>query len=300
MRTVRTVAELRKALSPARERRDTIGLVPTMGALHEGHLSLIRHARADCDTVCVSVFVNPAQFAAGEDFGVYPRDPAGDGRLCAEAGVDVLFCPTQEAVYPPGFDTAVEVGGLTEVLCGDPSRRGPGHFRGVTTVVAKLFNMVGPDVAYFGSKDAQQALVIKKLVSDLNFPVQITVCPTVREPDGLALSSRNAYLSEAQRERAAGLNRALASAERAVAEGRRSAEEVLSTASAELARAGIEPEYLELRSADDLSPVDAVNGSALLAVAAHIGGTRLIDNTILGDDETNNAQVQDPPGNGDR
>jgi pantoate--beta-alanine ligase len=242
----------------------------------------MRKARAGCDVLVVSLFVNPSQFGPGEDLAAYPRDEARDAELAAAEGVDLLFAPPVEEVYPPGFDTTVSVGGLTEVLCGDPRRRGPEHFRGVTTVVTKLFNMVQPDVAYFGQKDAQQAIVIRKLVRDLDIPVRIEVCPTVREADGLALSSRNSYLSNEERERALALSRALQAAERAVAEGVTAAHEVLAAARAQLDAAGIQPEYLELRSAHDLSPVDRVNGSTVLAVAARVGRARLIDNVILG------------------
>ena len=283
MRTLRTVGELREALSGPRREGRSIGLVPTMGALHEGHLSLIRRARAECDLVVVSLFVNPAQFAAGEDLAAYPRDEGRDAELSAAEGADVLFAPPAEEVYPPGFATSVEVDGpLTDVLCGDPVRRGPEHFHGVATVVTKLFNMSQPDVAYFGQKDAQQALVIRRLVRDLDIPVRIAVCPTVREPDGLALSSRNAYLSPDERERARALSAALAAAERTVVSGERAGPVVLSAARAELDAAGVAPEYLELRSANDLSHVERVNGSTLLAVAARVGRARLIDNTILG------------------
>lgn len=300
MKTVCTVSELRQLLVSRRGPQRTVGLVPTMGALHAGHLSLIRRARATCDTVCVSIFVNPTQFGSSEDLSCYPRDVDRDLRLCAEAGVDVCFVPPQSEIYPPGFDTAVAVGGLTEVLCGDARRRGPEHFRGVCTVVTKLFNIAQPDIAYFGQKDAQQALVIKKLVADLNIPVRIEVCETVRDPDGLAISSRNARLSAPERNRALALGRALQAARHTVAEGNRSAESVLDTARTELARAGIEPEYLELRSASDLAAVESVNGSTLLAVAARVGNTRLIDNVILGDDAPNNAQIQGPPRDGNR
>jgi pantoate--beta-alanine ligase len=284
VRKVRTVAELREALEPARRAGSRIGLVPTMGALHGGHLSLIRRARAECEVVVVSLFVNPAQFGPGDDLEAYPRDESRDVELAESEGVDLLFAPHVEEVYPEGFDTWVEVGGLTEVLCGDPRRRGPEHFRGVTTVVTKLFNVAQPDVAYFGQKDAQQAIVIRKLVRDLEIPVRIEVCPTVREADGLALSSRNAYLSAGEREPALALSRALAAAEAAVAAGMRDAPAVLAAARAELEAADVEPEYLELRSVEDLSPVERVNGSTLLAVAAQVGRARLIDNTILGDE----------------
>jgi pantoate--beta-alanine ligase len=281
VKTVTTVAELRAALRPLRG-EGPVGLVPTMGAFHDGHLSLMGAAREQCHTVVVSLFVNPAQFAAGEDLAGYPRDEQRDAALAAEQGVDVLFAPAHEEVYPPGFDTTVAVGGLTEVLCGDAQRRGPEHFQGVTTVVTKLLNMVGPDVAYFGQKDAQQALVVRRLVRDLDIPVRIEVLSTVREPDGLAMSSRNAYLSPAERERALALSRALTAADAEVASGRREADAVLAAARRELEQAGVEPEYLELRSADDLSPAARVNGRTLLAVAARVGRARLIDNTILG------------------
>jgi pantoate--beta-alanine ligase len=278
MKIVRTVKEVREELAG----RTSVGLVPTMGFLHEGHLSLVRRAREDCETVVVSLFVNPKQFGEGEDLAAYPRDEERDARLAAECGADILFAPGPDEVYPDGFSTTVEIAGITDVLCGSAR---PGHFAGVTTVVTKLFNMVRPDVAYFGQKDAQQALVIRKLVRDLDMPVRIEVCPTVREPDGLALSSRNAYLSPEERERALSLNRALKAAETAVAEGRTNADDVLAAAREQLQQAGIEPEYLELRSAKDLAAVERVNGSTLLAVAAQVGRARLIDNTILTGDQ---------------
>jgi pantoate--beta-alanine ligase len=283
MKTVRTVADLRAELDPPRRAGRSIGLVPTMGAFHEGHLELIRRARAENEVVVVSLFVNPAQFGPSEDLDAYPRDEARDAAQAEGLGVDVLFAPAVEEVYPAGFATTVSVDGLTEVLDGDPGQRGPEHFAGVTTVVTKLFNMAQPTAAYFGQKDAQQALVIKRLVRDLDIPVRIEVVPTVREPDGLAMSSRNAYLTEEERERALGLSRALDAANREVAAGRRDARSVLAAASGELEAAGIAPEYLELRSADDLSPAQRVNGRTLLAVAARVGRARLIDNVILGD-----------------
>jgi pantoate--beta-alanine ligase len=281
--TVRTVADLRATLAGPRRAGQRIGLVPTMGAFHEGHLELIRRARAENDVVVVSLFVNPAQFGPSEDLATYPRDEARDAALAAELGVDVLFAPPVEEVYPSGFSTTVAVAGLTDVLDGHADQRGAEHFHGVTTVVTKLFNMAQPDAAYFGQKDAQQAVVIKRLVRDLDIPVRVEVVPTVREPDGLAMSSRNVYLTDEERERALGLSRALEAAGREVAAGRRDARSVLEAASRELDARGIEPEYLELRSADDLSPADRVNGRTLLAVAARVGRARLIDNAILGD-----------------
>ena len=272
--------ELRSALSEARRAGSTIGLVPTMGYLHEGHLSLLRAARAECDVVVMSLFVNPSQFGPGEDLARYPRDEERDLRLAAEAGVDFVYAPPAEEVYPDDFSTHVEVEGLTDVLCGDPSRRGPGHFRGVTTVVAKLFNSIQPEVAYFGQKDAQQAAVIRRMARDLDFPVRIEVLPTVREADGLAMSSRNAYLSPEDRERATALSRALR-----IAEGIARAESLgagLDAARAELDAAGIEPEYLEARDAEELSPVAVFNGRpVLVAVAAQVGAARLIDNVLI-------------------
>ena len=282
MKLIRTVDDLRAELRAERRADRSIGLVPTMGSLHEGHLSLVRRAREECDVVVASLFVNPAQFGPGEDFAAYPRDEERDAELAAAEGVDVLFAPPGEEVYPDGFATTVSVGRLTEVLEGDSAGRGPDHFSGVATVVAKLLNMVQPDVAYFGQKDAQQALVIERLVRDLDIPVRVAVCPTVRDPDGLALSSRNAYLDPAERARATALSRALRAAEAQVSAGVLEAEPVLAAARAELRDAGVEPEYLELRSARDLSPVERVNGSTLLAVAARVGRARLIDNTILG------------------
>jgi pantoate--beta-alanine ligase len=282
VKTVRSATELRALLEPERRAGRSIGLVPTMGYFHEGHLSLMRRAREDCDVVVVSLFVNPAQFAPGEDLEAYPRDEARDAGLAEAEGVDVLFAPGREEVYPAGFDTTVSVGGLTAVLEGDPGQRGRGHFDGVATVVVKLFNMAQPDVAYFGQKDGQQALVIHQLVRDLDIPVRIEVCPTVRDPDGLALSSRNAYLSQAEREQALAISRALRAAEERAAQGEQDAGAIVAAAKAELDEAGIEPEYLELRSATDLSPLQRVNGSMLLAVAARVGRARLIDNTIIG------------------
>ncbi len=278
---LRTKAELRAAFADARRAGQTIGLVPTMGCLHEGHLSLIRAARAECDLVVMSLFVNPTQFGPGEDLDRYPRDEERDLRLAAEAGADLVFAPPVEEVYAPDASTAVEVtGSLTGVLDGDPDSRGPEHFRGVTTVVAKLFNLVGPDVAYFGQKDAQQAVVIRRMALDLDFPVRIEVMPTVREPDGLAMSSRNAYLEPADRERATALSRALAAAERGAQAG--SLAEGLEAARAELAAAAIEPEYLEARDAETLAPVEALaDRPVLVLVAARVGPARLIDNVLI-------------------
>jgi pantoate--beta-alanine ligase len=280
MKIVRTVAALRAALEGG-ARAGTIGLVPTMGAFHEGHLSLMRRAREECDTVVVSLFVNPPQFGAGEDLESYPRDERRDAALARKAGVDLLFAPPREEVYPDGFSTAVEVSRVTDALCGAEGSRGPGHFRGVATVVTKLLNMCRPDVAYFGQKDFQQTLVIKRLVRDLDMPVRIEVCPTVRDPDGLALSSRNAYLSPEERRRALSLRRSLDAAEALLRAGAASPAEVLAAVGAELAAADVEPEYLELLRADDLEQPRWTEGERLVvAVAARVGRARLIDNVV--------------------
>ena len=281
LRTVRTVAALRAAVSAARRSGHSIGLVPTMGSLHEGHLSLLRAARDQCGFVVLSLFVNPAQFGPGEDFDRYPRDERRDTELAWAAGADLLFAPPREEVYPPGFATSVEVRGLTDVLCGAPTGRGREHFAGVTTVVTKLLNMCTPDVAFFGQKDHQQAVVIRRLVRDLDMPVRIQVCPTVREPDGLALSSRNAYLDAGERERALALSRALRTAAREAGDGA-SRERVRDAALAELRGAGVEPEYVEVVRADDLTTPRWEPGERIVvAIAAPVGRARLIDNTLI-------------------
>jgi pantoate--beta-alanine ligase len=282
VRIARKRSEVRDALESARRGGRTIGLVPTMGALHEGHLSLIREARRSCEVLVVTLFVNPTQFGPDEDLQDYPRDEARDAELAEREGADLLYAPGVAEVYPDGFATAVKVDGLTEVLEGDPEQRGPNHFQGVTTVVAKLFNTVQPEVAFFGQKDAQQAVVIRRMVRDLDFPVRIEVLPTVRERDGLALSSRNRYLTPEERERAAALPRALRAAEAAAGKGE-SVGAAIDAARAELERAGIDPEYLEARDAEDLTPVESFNGRpVLVAVAARVGRARLIDNTVIG------------------
>ena len=280
MRVVRTVAEVRSAVADARSRGDVVGLVPTMGAFHEGHLSLIRRARTESGLVVVSLFVNPTQFGANEDLSSYPRDEARDAELAREAGADILFAPAVTEVYPDGFATTIHVSGVSEVLCG--AVRGAHHFDGVATVVVKLFAMVAPDAAYFGQKDAQQIVVVRRLVRDLDIPVRIVACPIVREVDGLAMSSRNVYLDAGARTQATALNRALSAGETLVRAGTTDAATVLAAAGAELAASGIVPEYLELRAPDDLHTVAVIGGPTLLAVAARVGAARLIDNRILG------------------
>jgi pantoate--beta-alanine ligase len=282
MRTLRTISELRAALAQPRREGRRIGLVPTLGALHEGHLSLMRQAREDCDEVVVSLFVNPTQFNDGADLTAYPRDEGSDAMLAADERVDFLFAPAVEEIYPPGFATTVTVAGMTEMLEG--AQRGREHFDGVTTVVAKLLNIVAPDAAYFGQKDAQQTLVIKRMVRDLNLAVQIEVCPTVREPDGLAMSSRNVRLSPDERERATALSRALRVATTLVAAGETETQTVLAAARAELDGARVETEYLQIVNQETLLPIQNIEGSALVLVAARVGSTRLIDNQPISND----------------
>ena len=278
MRTVRTVAELRAAVRGARAQDRTIGLVPTMGALHDGHVALLEAAREECGFVVMSLFVNPAQFNEASDLDAYPRQEAEDAAIAASAGVDLLFAPPVEEVYPDGFATTVRVEGLGDTLEG---AHRPGHFDGVATVVAKLLNMVGPDVAFFGQKDAQQAALITRLARDLDIPVRIDVRPTVREPDGLALSSRNVRLSPDERERAVALSEALRAADAAAARGETDAAAVRAAALEALRARTVEPEYFELVDPSTFQPVQALNGRTLAVVAARLGATRLIDNTVI-------------------
>lgn len=279
MRIVRTVAELRAQVATARAEGRRVGLVPTMGAFHEGHLSLMRRARERCGLVIVTLFVNPTQFNEAADLQRYPRDEARDARLAEGAGADLLFAPAVEEVYPPGFATMVEVAGVSEPLEGVV--RGPAHFRGVATVVAKLFNMAQPDDAFFGQKDAQQALLIRRMARDLDLPVRIEVCPTVREADGLAMSSRNVLLDREARSRAPVLYAALRGMEADVEHGERDVARLLARARAVLAARGVQAEYLAVVSTDTLAPVTVVAGDALVALAARFGAVRLIDNVLL-------------------
>lgn len=275
MRILRTIAELRAAVGDARAEGRSVGLVPTMGAFHEGHLSLMRAAREQTDLVVVSLFVNPTQFAPNEDLSTYPRDESRDAALAEAEGVDILFVPDPSEMYPDGFATTIHVAGITDVL--DGASRGAHHFDGVATVVTKLFGIVRPDTAYFGQKDAQQVLVVRRVVRDLDLGVRIVACPIVRESDGLAMSSRNVYLDADARSQAAALNRALDAGEAAHQAG----DEIVPAALATLADAGIEPEYLELRDAETLQPVARADRDALLLVAARVGAARLIDNHLL-------------------
>jgi len=278
MRVVRTIADLRALLRPLRGEGKRIGFVPTMGFLHEGHGALIRQSAARCDATVVSIFVNPTQFSPSEDLASYPRDLERDQNLCLEAGATVLFLPEVAEVYPTGFQTHVEPGRLAEPLCG---RFRPGHFRGVATVVAKLFNIVQPDLAFFGQKDFQQTVVVRRMARDLNLPVDVVVVPTIREADGLALSSRNTHLDEDARRRALCLSAGLLAAKAAFDSGERSAARILALARSPLA--GVDSvQYLELVDAQTLEPIQGtVDRTAALCVAAYVGSTRLIDNMVL-------------------
>ncbi|MBE3119262.1 MAG: pantoate--beta-alanine ligase [Candidatus Atribacteria bacterium] len=277
MKIVTTLPELRSA---RRILPEPVGFVPTMGTLHAGHISLVQAARAECASVAASIFVNPTQFGPNDDLARYPRDLPRDLALLEAAGVDLVWTPTPEVMYPPGFQTWVEVEGLTRPLEGELR---PGHFRGVTTVVAKLFNAVGPDKAYFGQKDAQQAAVIRRMTKDLDFPIEIVVCPTLREADGLAMSSRNTYLNPEERQAATVLFRALSAAKSAYDTGERDAEKlralVRDTVNAEpLARL----QYVSCADYDTLEELTQVTGKALLSIAVFVGKTRLIDNFVIG------------------
>jgi len=281
-----TIEEMRAASRAARRAGKRLGFVPTMGALHEGHLSLVRAARAACDVVASSIFVNPTQFGPNEDLEKYPRSFERDRELLEREGVELLFAPTVEEMYPAGAITWVTVEGLSSKLDG---RSRPGHFRGVTTVVAKLFHIVEPDAAFFGQKDAAQVAIIRRMVHDLNLPVEIVPCPIVREPDGLAMSSRNAYLDPQQRNQALTLHRSLEHVRRMVSTGERSAAKLAAAGRAELIKeGGVRLDYFEIVDPDTLDPVEDVSGGALVAVAASVGTTRLIDNILL---EKMNSQV---------
>jgi len=279
MQVTMTITAVRSAVRQARQQGKTIGFVPTMGALHRGHLSLVEAAARQCDFIVVSIFVNPTQFGPSDDFNKYPRPIEQDLAICTEHGVDLVFAPSPQEMYGDEVLTWVDVERLTGPLCG--SFR-PGHFRGVTTVCAKLFNIVLPDVAFFGQKDAQQAVVIRRMVRDLNMPLEIVVCPTVREPDGLAMSSRNQYLTAEQRGQAGTICLALEHAEDQIRRGVRDADTVAAAVIGILRQVpGIEIQYVSLVDAESLQPVDPVSGKVLIAVAVRIGSTRLIDNIVV-------------------
>jgi pantoate--beta-alanine ligase len=279
MKTIDNIPRMVTFSRMVKKEGKTIGLVPTMGYLHEGHLSLARSARRLNDVVVMSIFVNPIQFGPNEDLSSYPRDLQRDEDLAATAGVDVIFYPSVKEMYPDGFATYVNVEGLTEKLCG---ARRPGHFRGVTTVVAKLFGIVKPDMAYFGQKDAQQAIAIKKMVEDLNMDVGIKVLPVVREKDGLAMSSRNKYLSEDERKDASVLYRSLQAAESSIKAGEKNSGKVIQAMEAVIkAKPAARIDYIAIVDPKDLRDVDTISGKALVALAVFVGKTRLIDNIIV-------------------
>lgn len=279
MRVIRKIAILRKEIKKIKQRNNTVGFVPTMGALHEGHLSLIRRAHRENDFVVVSIFVNPIQFGPKEDFRKYPRNLKKDSCLCAKAGTDIIFYPGFKEMYPDDFRAHVFVSGLSDCLCG---KFRPGHFKGVATVVTKLFNIVTPSVAYFGQKDAQQAIIIRKMASDLNIPVRIKVMPTIREKGGLALSSRNAYLTDNERKDALVLSEALNLAKDLITKGRRDAGLIIREMSRLIRKKKTAKiDYVSIVDLEKFEPVKRITGKCLIALAVWIGKTRLIDNIII-------------------
>lgn len=279
MKIITTISGIKEVVSLAGKNGKTIGFVPTMGYFHEGHLSLIRSARKECSVLIVSIFVNPAQFGAGEDYETYPRDLAGDSSLAEGEKVDFIFAPGVSEMYPAGYSTFVEVESLSKIMCG---RSRPLHFRGVTTVLMKLFDLIQPAAAYFGQKDAQQAIIVKKMVSDLNMGIRIKIMPIVRERDGLAMSSRNKYLNKEERKSAAVLYKALLEAKEDIAKGRKNVDEIT-----EQIAETIENEkparldYVEIVDPENLTKKTAIDGPVLIAAAAYIGKTRFIDNIIV-------------------
>ena len=279
MKVCKTIVDMRAACEAARRDGKRLGFVPTMGALHEGHLSLVRAAKAGCDTVAASIFVNPTQFGAGEDLAKYPRTFERDRDLLEREGVSLLFAPSVEEMYPESAMTRVTVEGLSDKLDG---RSRPGHFRGVTTVVAKLFHVVDPDVAFFGQKDAAQVAIIRRMVRDLKFAVEIVACPIIREADGLAMSSRNAYLDPQERKQALVLHRSLMRVRKLFEAGERRAEKLIAAGREEIAgEKSVRLDYFEVVNPESLDPVEAVGSGVLVAVAAFVGTTRLIDNISL-------------------
>ena len=278
MHVVNTIKDVRQAVASARADGRKIGFVPTMGALHDGHISLIERAVADCDFVVVSIFVNPTQFAPDEDFDKYPRDLDSDSAICQKTGADLIFAPSAAEMYPRENITWVDVEKITERLCGKFRQ---GHFRGVTTVCAKLFNIVCPDAAFFGQKDAQQSIVIKRMVSDMNMPLEIVVCPTVRQEDGLALSSRNKYLTASQRKDALLISEALKACDEQILGGQRDCRTLIEQMKKILSGGDIELEYLGIVDIETLDSIASIESNALVAIAAYVGKTRLIDNFIV-------------------
>ena len=279
MKVCNNIEEMRAALRQAKAVGSRVGFVPTMGALHEGHLSLVRAAKVQAEIVVASIFVNPTQFGPNEDFSRYPRTFERDCEMLQKEGVDYLFAPSVDEMYPKGAATYVTVEALSDRLCG---KSRPGHFRGVTTVVSKLFHIIEPDLAFFGQKDAAQAAIIRRMVRDLNFPVKIVVCPIVREPDGLAMSSRNAYLDGHQRNAALILSRALVAVKDSFEKGQQNASKLIECGIHVIrSEPGARLDYLEIVDPDTLEPLQVISGAALVAVAAFVGTTRLIDNILL-------------------
>ncbi|NLH16838.1 MAG: pantoate--beta-alanine ligase [Phycisphaerae bacterium] len=280
MKIVKTIEEIRQEIRQARQHSHSIGFVPTMGALHAGHRSLIEAARKQCSFVAVSIYVNPTQFGPAEDFSRYPRNVTADAIVCEKAGADVIFAPDDSVLYPTEQRVWVVVEKLTDNLCG---RFRPGHFRGVATVCVKFFNIIGPDQAFFGQKDAQQVVVIRRMVTDLNLPLQIVTCPTLREPDGLAMSSRNQYLSPEQRKQAVLLSAALRECKRVFSQGQHNVSALIAAMRMILSQGPIlHPEYVQIVDMDSLEDIDTVDRPALAAMAVRCGQTRLIDNCLLG------------------
>ena len=279
MRTIKSISTLQKILYRARSQNKKIGFVPTMGALHEGHLSLIRKCRRQNDVAVLSIFVNPKQFGPREDFSKYPRDLKRDEMFAKKEKVDIIFYPSVDVVYPNGYLTYVEVETVSRILCG---KFRPGHFKGVTTIVSKLLNLIQPDVLYLGQKDAQQAVIIQKMIHDLHFPVQVKICPTIREKDGLAMSSRNKYLKQQERHQALKIYRSLRLAKQEIRRGERNPKRIIQRMCRCIGKArNIKMEYIECVEARSLKPLSRLHGKVLIALAVHIGKTRLIDNVIV-------------------
>jgi len=282
MKIISSVNEMASFVKDAKSKAKSIGLVPTMGYLHQGHLSLIKEARVATDTVVVSIFVNPTQFEPGEDYASYPRDMKRDALEAEKAGADVIFAPRAEQMYPESYSTYVNVEGLSEALCG---RNRPGHFRGVTTVCAKLFSIIKPDVAFFGQKDAQQSVIIQKMVTDLNMDIKLKVLPTVREPDGLAMSSRNKHLSSKQRKDALVLHKALGQAKSVIEAGENDAAKIKQRMRNIINKVDSKIDYISIVDPDSLKDVSIISGRVLIALAVWIGRARLIDNIVAGKEQ---------------
>ncbi len=279
MRVIEKISDLKAIIRSQKSSGKTIGFIPTMGFLHQGHLSLVKASKDENDFTIMSIFVNPTQFGPNEDFDKYPRDMARDTKLAEAAGVDVIFAPLKDEMYPDGYKTYVDVVDITNVLCG---KSRPGHFKGVTTVVTKLFNIVEPDKAYFGQKDGQQVIVLKKMVRDLNMNLEIVTCPIVRESDGLAMSSRNTYLSPEQRSGALVLSKSLFKAEQLIKDGERDVAHIIGYISEKISEISFaDIDYVEVTDIINLEKVDTINGKVLIALAVRFGKTRLIDNVIV-------------------